>query len=218
MHDGPLWVANTLHICVLVLLFTQPLDTHIKPPCKSGRVSDPSSYNGRWNPDRRALDRLPLVFPQNWLFYVTFLLICVITSHNSINIPKGAQVIGLVALNWKFRTIGAQCSCVIVLFVIHARGEGSNPSSCDFRWHPCYVDITPSTPRFLSKVLIPCDFLSLHGTKTTYHCVCLWYLTRPYFMHERSPSSWYFMFHLGLRALLSLAWIFMSYLVDVATC
>jgi hypothetical protein len=82
MHDGPLWVANTLNICVLVLLFTQPLYTHTKTPCKSGRVSDPSSYNGRQNPDRRALGRLPLVSPQNWLFCVTFLLICVITSHN----------------------------------------------------------------------------------------------------------------------------------------
>jgi hypothetical protein len=213
MHDGPLWVANTLHSCVL---FTQPLCTHIKPPCKSDRVSDTSSYNARWNPDRWAL--FTPSFSSKLVILCDISPFCVITSHDSINIPKGAQVIGLVALNWKFRTIGAQCSCVIVLFVIHARGEGSNPSSCDFRWHPCYVDITPSTPRFLSKVLIPCDFLSLHGTKTTYHCVCLWYLTRPYFMHERSPSSWYFMFHLGLRALLSFAWIFMSYLVDVATC
>jgi hypothetical protein len=94
--------SNTLHSCVLILLFTQPLYTHIKPHAKViGFLTIPRIMQGEtlisW-----ALECLRLVFPQNWLICVTFLLVCVITSHNSINIPKGAQVIVLVALNWKF--------------------------------------------------------------------------------------------------------------------
>jgi hypothetical protein len=158
---------------------------------------------------------LPLVFHQNWLFYVTFLLFCVITSHNSINIPKGVQVIGLVALNWKFRTIGVQCSCAIVLFVIHARGGGGvQPFILRFQMTPL---LHRQPLDFHRKWLFHAIFFHFMGPKLLI-IVCAFGISLALILCTKEALRHDFMFHLGLRALLSFAWIFMSYLIDVATC